>query len=97
MCPLLAPPHPKLFFLFMLRPFTVLMRQTRQAVRAIKQSISLDVYALFILVEYAFFNAPTPFWTAVKDSITNHFNQLNKSATNLIGLLLVKLGSIEHN
>jgi hypothetical protein len=28
-----------------LQPFTVLMRQTRQAVRAIEQSISLDVYA----------------------------------------------------
>jgi hypothetical protein len=33
-----------LFFLFLLRPFTVLMKQTRQAVRAIKQSIFLDVY-----------------------------------------------------
>jgi len=32
-------------FLFMLlRPLTVLMKQTRQAVRAIKQSIFLDVY-----------------------------------------------------
>ncbi len=39
--PLLAPPHPRLFFI--LRPFTALTRQTRQAVRAIKQSISLDV------------------------------------------------------
>ena len=28
-----------LFFLFLLRPFTVLMKQTRQAVRVIKQSI----------------------------------------------------------
>jgi hypothetical protein len=34
-----------LFFLFLLCPFTVLMKQTRQAVRAIKQSIFLDVYA----------------------------------------------------
>jgi hypothetical protein len=35
----------KAFFLFIiLRPFTVLMRHTRQAVRAIKQFISLDVY-----------------------------------------------------
>jgi hypothetical protein len=32
------------FLFFILQPFTVLMRQTRQAVRAIKQSISLDVY-----------------------------------------------------
>jgi hypothetical protein len=30
--------------LFSLQPFTVLMKQTRQAVRAIKQSIFLDVY-----------------------------------------------------
>jgi len=41
MCSLLAPPNPKGF---LLRPFRVLMRQTRQAVHAIKQSISLDVY-----------------------------------------------------
>ncbi len=41
MCPLLVPPKPKFF---LLPPFAVLMRQTRQAVRAIKQSISLDVY-----------------------------------------------------
>ncbi len=33
-----------LFFLFLLWPFTVLMKQTRQAVRAIRQSIFLDVY-----------------------------------------------------
>jgi hypothetical protein len=33
-----------LFVLFLLWPFTVLMKQTRQAVRAIKQSIFLDVY-----------------------------------------------------
>jgi hypothetical protein len=30
--------------LFLLQPFTVLMKQTRQAVRDIKQSIFLDVY-----------------------------------------------------
>ncbi len=35
-----------LFFLFLLRPFTVLMKQTRQAVHAVKQSLFLDVYAL---------------------------------------------------
>jgi hypothetical protein len=35
-----------LFFFLLLRPFTVLMRQTRQAVRAIKQSIFLDVCGL---------------------------------------------------
>jgi hypothetical protein len=33
-----------LFFLFLLLPFTVLMKQTRQAVRVIKKSIFLDVY-----------------------------------------------------
>ncbi len=37
-----------LFFLFLLRPFTVLMKQTRQAVRAIKQSIFLDVYGAYV-------------------------------------------------
>jgi hypothetical protein len=33
-----------LFFLFLLWLFTVLMKQTRQAVRTIKQPIFLDVY-----------------------------------------------------
>ena len=32
--------------LFLLRPFTVLMKQTRQVVRAVKQSIFLDVYGV---------------------------------------------------
>ena len=32
------------FLLLLLRPLTVLMKQTRQAVRAVKQSIFLDVY-----------------------------------------------------
>ncbi len=34
------------FSFFLLQPFTVLMKQTRQAVCAIKQSIFLDVYGL---------------------------------------------------
>ncbi len=34
-----------LFFSFLLQPFTVLMKQTRQAIHAVKQSIFLDVYA----------------------------------------------------
>jgi hypothetical protein len=52
MCLLLAPVLPRLtffffFFSFLLRQLTVLMKQTRQAVRAIKQSIlHLDVYGL---------------------------------------------------
>jgi hypothetical protein len=33
-------------FFFLLRLFTVLMKQTRQAVRAVKQSIFLDVYGI---------------------------------------------------
>ncbi len=33
-----------LFFSFLLQLFTVLMKQTRQEVRAVKQSIFLDVY-----------------------------------------------------
>ncbi len=34
----------RLLFFFLLQPFTVLMKKTRQAVRANKQSIFLDVY-----------------------------------------------------
>jgi hypothetical protein len=50
-----------LFFLsYLLRLFTVLMKQTRQAVRAIKQSIFLDVYAvatwLSVIASLLFFN-----------------------------------------
>jgi len=44
MCPLLAQPIIAFFSSFLLRPFTVLMKQTRQAVRAVKQSRFLDVY-----------------------------------------------------
>ncbi len=46
MCPLLGQLIIGFFsFLFLLRPFTVLMKQTRQMVRAVKQSIIfLDVY-----------------------------------------------------
>ena len=40
--PATSPAHNRL--LFLLRPFTVLINQTRQAVHAIKQSIFLDVY-----------------------------------------------------
>ena len=40
-----------LFFLFLLQPFTVLMKQTRQVVRAIKQvGIQTIVYTLFIVL-----------------------------------------------
>ena len=39
MCPLLAPHLQRHFWLFWLQPITVLMRQTRQAVCAINQSI----------------------------------------------------------
>ncbi len=42
-------PRVSVFFSFLfllLRPFTVLMKQTRQAVCAIKQSIFLDVYGM---------------------------------------------------
>jgi hypothetical protein len=38
-----------LFFSFLLQPFTVLMKQTRQAVCTIKQSIFLDVYGKLTL------------------------------------------------
>jgi hypothetical protein len=43
--PVTSAAHNKLlFFLFLLWPFTVVMKQTRQAVHVIKQSIFLDVY-----------------------------------------------------
>jgi hypothetical protein len=42
--------------LFVLRPFTVLMKQTRQAVLIIKQSIFLDVYVSLLLVYLHLFN-----------------------------------------
>ena len=48
MCLLIAQLIIGFFSFFLLRPFTVLMKQTRQAVRAIKQSIFLDVYALYL-------------------------------------------------
>ena len=60
-----------LFFLFLLRPFTVLMKQTRQAVRAVKQSIFLDVYG-FGLVCFA--NKKQKF-TVVIQQIPNKSNR----------------------
>ncbi len=46
MCPLLAQLVIGFFsFFFLLRLLTVLMKQTRQSVHAIKQSIFLDIYA----------------------------------------------------
>jgi len=44
MCPLLAQLIITFFFLFLLQPFTALMKQTRQTVHAIRQYIFLDVY-----------------------------------------------------
>jgi hypothetical protein len=44
-----------LFFLFLLQLFIVLMKQTRQAVRAIKQSIFLEVYGLTNVAAKAIF------------------------------------------
>jgi hypothetical protein len=41
MCLLLAP---VVIGIFLLQPLTVLMKQTRQAVRAVKQTYYLDVY-----------------------------------------------------
>jgi len=47
MCLLLMPPHPRLF---LLRPIKVPMKQTRQAVHAIKQSSFFDVYVHCIFI-----------------------------------------------
>jgi len=44
MCSLLVTGFQGFSFHFLMRPLTVLMKQTRQAVWAIKQSIYLDVY-----------------------------------------------------
>ncbi len=44
MCPLLAQLIIGFFIFFLLQPFTVLMKQTRQSICAVKQSIFLDVY-----------------------------------------------------
>jgi hypothetical protein len=55
--------HNRLLFLFnLLQPFTVLMKQTRKAVRAIKQSIFLDVYGsrAEINIEDLVFNSSAP-------------------------------------
>jgi len=42
--------HPRLlFFLFLVRPLTVLMKQTRQAGRALKQSISLRTLCYLVI------------------------------------------------
>jgi hypothetical protein len=49
MCPLLSLTHPRLFSFFILQPFAVQTRQTRQAVCPLKQSISLDVYGLYFI------------------------------------------------
>jgi hypothetical protein len=46
MCPLLAPGFQGFFFSFLLRPLTVLLKQTRQGVRSIKHLYYLDVYGL---------------------------------------------------
>jgi len=62
MCPL---PRVSFFFSFLfllLQPFTVLMKQTRQAVRAMKQSIFLDVYGGMLL-----------FLSALSAAIYSHF------------------------
>jgi hypothetical protein len=40
------------FLFLLLRPLTVLMKQTRQTVRAVKQSIFLDVYGTNLIVDW---------------------------------------------
>jgi hypothetical protein len=55
------------FLFLLLRPLTVLMKQTRQAVRTVKQSIVLDVYGWNKVFQYfGFYDIdPKPgfFWT----------------------------------
>ncbi len=52
MCPLLAQPIIAFFSFFLLWPFTVLMKQTRQAVHAIKQSIILSCLWLHCIIAH---------------------------------------------
>ncbi len=54
MCPILAPVFQGFFFFFLRWPLTVLMKQTRQAVRAFKQSILFRCLWVFrrLLYEY---------------------------------------------
>jgi len=56
MCPLLAPGFQGFFLMWLL---TVLLKQTRQAGRAIKQSIYLDVYNLMYLSGLVFIGQGT--------------------------------------
>jgi hypothetical protein len=44
MCPLLAPPHPRLFYFFHTADIYSTNETKKAGVCAIKQSISLDVY-----------------------------------------------------
>ena len=48
------------FFSFLLRPLTVLMKQTRQPVHAVKQSIYLDVYGLALWLCLLFWSGGMP-------------------------------------
>ncbi len=59
MCLLLAQLIIGFFFLFFAAAFTVLMKQTRQAVCTIKQSIFLDVYGCSITTMFFFFSCFT--------------------------------------
>ncbi len=61
---------------FLLRPFTVLTRQTRQAVRAIEQSISLYVYAQC----QSFFSSSLIQWT--KSQNVCHLHALSAQSYN---------------
>jgi hypothetical protein len=74
-----------LFFLFLLQPFTVLMKQTRQAVRAIKQSIFLDVYGsneimytFSLLFIKSFFTWPKPLYDNIAVAKCQSFYILNR-------------------
>jgi hypothetical protein len=63
------------FFSFLPQPFTVLTRQTRQAVCAIKQSISLDVYS---------FNPSRGFFLQSFELLVNTFTDLPLNSTHTV-------------
>jgi len=65
--------HNRLLFFFLLQPFTVLMKQTRPAVRAIKQSIFLDVYGTILCILCQHF-----------EKILNNFEQKQSNNDDLV-------------
>ncbi len=69
------------FSSFLLQPLTVLMKQTRQLVRAVKQSIYLDVYDLQREGNKRKFLLPDTTFDSSTPSAQKGINGINGSAT----------------